>query len=153
MRRITLIAVFMLVAASTAKAETYYYHGSQCNSTSNVITNNSPYGLYNWSWTPNTIWCGSSGMLGTTAGPSAVTATVYDRSTTTNVSCQLTITYPDGTVRYQNTQYTSGASYSPMTLTWSISNSNGNVVFLNCSIPGYDTTYGYSYFTSYNVVN
>jgi len=140
------IGLMTALLASNASADVY--SGTLCNA--NGGTTGSAYdqfGIHNNSTaTPLSVSCGAVASAGAI---SSVSITVYDRSTTDDVRCNVSIVNTEGSALFSVGLVTIGSANGPLVLSTGVPNIGGTVV-LNCSLPA-NTAFGTSYVTTYTI--
>jgi hypothetical protein len=152
----TLIGMGVCAAvSSSAQAGDVLYHGNFCTpvlSDINKIEHGSPYGVHNVSSSTAQVQCPFNNNFSGTYSVNDVWVTVYDRNSSTNVSCTLYGVALDGNIIWQTSGSSSGSS-APAQFIRLHPPQGGLLGTMNmrCSIPGV-TSSGFSHVTTYRLI-
>jgi hypothetical protein len=151
--------VGLSLIAPASKAEGHYMSGSFCKPSSNNSGNYS-YGQYGIQRNDTTdprntadgsVTCPIDFNYSVGKKISHVLMTVYDRSSTENISCTLIITNSGGDTTYAATRSTSSPGEAgPLYLEWSSISPSLGIGVISCYMP-HLTSYGYSHMATYLV--
>jgi hypothetical protein len=141
MKRSLLLALpfGLALLSAPASARTYMYPGAVCQAAlpSQVgCIENTQFGVHNVCGSIATVECPlDSGFLGLGATVSFVSFTGYDRSTLSNVSCQVQKVNSDGGVLFTSTISTTGSGAGSQLLSTFPNISENGFWRMRCSIP------------------
>lgn len=147
-----LLSAAMVFGVSESKAEDHTFNGSICYATAPATVNQ--YGMGN-SGNPGAMSAICPLVFDYTPGGalmSSALATVYDRSSVADVSCNLIVTDLNGDTLFSATRSTAGTTTTgPINLRWSsIGPTSGAFGVLSCTIPA-STSQGISHLTTYSL--
>jgi hypothetical protein len=124
-------------------------HGTQCNPEPQDVADvaYSQFGVHNTSLaSAANVHCGGAKGFNLFSNMSA---TVYDRSPTSDVCCTMQLTNADGTVFFSANRCTTGFASTPMALNAAMPPAAG-YVHMRCSLPPRNAATGVSHLTTFD---
>lgn len=148
----------LALASSPAFARVVAVSGNACTPANTDVNCAAPgqWGIGNTCSVPITVVCplSLSTPTGGSVPVSGITFSAFDRHPQDNVSCTFHMTDESGTDAFTpSVASTSGYGASVFTKSFSFSafSANGSPMWASCTIPGFDSTNGYSHLVTFKV--